>query len=287
MLSLHIPAASSAGTALGCSIGRRELFIWVAAILAANCLLRVDASSAAQVPAALVQALGSRSAFQYLAWYALFRLLADSNRTAPASSTDIAFALFATLVPFFPMNPLVWLSATATAAYLLATRRGDGKLGAAGIVLLALAINGLWARQFFDVFALFLLRADAAVVAAALSLTQPGIIWHDTLITSPGHSIVIFGPCSSFHNLSLSLLCWVALSKLGRTAWAPRDAFVALLIFTTVVLFNSVRLYFMALSPEQYAYWHSGFGEQLFAWTTPAAVIAISLWGSLQNLRPR
>jgi hypothetical protein len=85
----------------------------------------------------------------------------------------------------------------------------------------------------------------------------------------------------------LSLLCWVALSKLARTAWAPRDAFVALLICTTVVSFNTVRLYFMALSPEQYAYWHSGFGEQLFAWATPAAVIAISLWGSLQNLRPR
>ncbi len=34
-----------------------------------------------------------------------------------------------------------------------------------------------------------------------------------------------------------------------------------------------------------YAYWHSGFGADLFALATSATVIGISLWGALRRVR--
>lgn len=286
MLTSELRAASFRASALATTIRRRELFIWLAAILAASHFFRIDAHSVTHLPEALVQAFTSRSVFHYLGWYAVFQLLADSNRSASASLTDIAFGLLAALLPFFPVHSLAWISTTALAVYLLATGRADSKVEAAAIVLLALAFNGLWAPQFFDVFALQLLRADTVIVGALLSLTQTGITWHNTIIASDAHSIVILAQCSSFHNISLSLLCWVSLTKLARTAWARGDILVALLVCVTVLFFNTIRLYYMALSPEQYAYWHTGFGAQLFAWTTPAAIIAISLWGAFRSGRP-
>ena len=215
-----------------------------------------------------------------------FRLLADSGPPQPTSRLDIAFGLVASLIPFLPAASFAWISITAVGLYLLFTSPRESKTRAAGIVLLALSFNGLWGPQFFDFFAFPLLRADTALVGAALSLTQPGISWHDTLIASPEHSIVVYGPCSSFHNISLSLLCWVALTKLVRPAWAPGDALVAFLVCAAVVVLNTTRLYIMALGPSQFAYWHTGFGADLFAWTTPAVVIAVSLWGALRRVSP-
>ncbi len=283
---MHAPDLQSAPLAAGAAaraVSRRELFLWVAGILAANCLLRVDGPPAGNVTDALVHALTSWSVLHYVGWYALFQLLADADRSEPASSLDIAFCLFATLLPFCPLKSSGWLAATLTSAYLFATSERDSKPRAAAMVLMALAVNGLWARQFFDFFALLLLRADTNVVALALWLTQPGITWHDTIIASERHSIVVYGQCSSFHNISLSLLCWIALSKLARTSWALRDALPAALICATVVVCNTIRLYYMALSPEQYAYWHAGFGAQLFAWGMPVIVIGIASWGALRG----
>jgi exosortase/archaeosortase family protein len=128
-----------------------------------------------------------------------------------------------------------------------------------------------------------LLRADVALVGGILSLTQPEISWQGTLISSNAHSIVVYGPCSSFHNISLSLLCWVALTKLVRPEWRTQDAAAVLLVCVVVLTLNTMRLCFMALGATQFTYWHSGFGADLFAWTTSAIVIGITLLNALSR----
>ena len=113
--------------------------------------------------------------------------------------------------------------------------------------------------------------------------SQPEISWQGTLISSNTHSIVVYGPCSSFHNISLSLLCWVALTKLVRPEWRARDAIAVLVVCVAVLTLNTMRLYFMALGATQFAYWHLGFGADLFAWATSAIVIGITLWNALRG----
>jgi hypothetical protein len=168
----------------------------------------------------------------------------------------------------------------------LAASAGEAKLRAAGAVLLALALNGQWGPRLFDIFEFQILRADAILVGTALSLTLDNISWHSTILgATDGHRIIIFGPCSSFHNISMGLLCWVALTKLARVDWVRRDIVFAALVCASVVLLNGSRLYLMALSADQFAYWHAGLGAELFGWATSLTVLLISLWGALRTHR--
>jgi len=43
----------------------------------------------------------------------------------------------------------------------------------------------------------------------------------------------------------------------------------------------------MALSFENYIYWHDGFGKQLYSIVTTLAVLAVSLWSACRNLEAR
>jgi hypothetical protein len=268
------------------SFGRRELFVWLVCILFANQLLRLQAASAAGLAEALYEAISSKSAIYYLGWYAAVQLLLDDRSEAAASRADLAFALSIALFNFLPAYSVPWLSATATGAYLLAIGGGNTRLSAAAAVLLALAFNGLWGPKVFDFFAIHLLRADAALVGAALSATQPGMGWDDTIVgTSEGHRVLIFGPCSSFHNISLGLLCWVSISRLVRQVWRWQDLMIGLLVVAAVVLLNSTRLYLMALGPASFTYWHNGFGAAVFAWGTTLTILLICLLGIYRTER--
>jgi exosortase/archaeosortase family protein len=265
------------------TFGRRELLLWLACILFASQILVPPGGTSGEA-VGFMQALLSRSIFFYLAWYVVITLLLASDRHQPTSRFEVASMLSLAALNLLPVLNSSWLSTTAIAVFLLLRPRNDAAVRAAATVLLALCFNGYWGPKLFDLFAYYLLRADAALVGAALYLTQPGMSWDGTVIGRPGaHSVLIFSPCSSFHNISLGLLCWVSVTKMYRTSWIRRDFAVALGVCATVILFNAVRLYLMALGSEQYAYWHVGPGEQVVAWGTTMAVLLISLWGATRS----
>ena len=284
-MPLDVQTSPYGATASTSGLRRRELFVWLLSILAAHYFLRFGPNASLSFLEALTQSLSSKSVFHYLGWYAVFQLAISADSEQPSSRTDVAFALIAALLPFVPANSPLWLSITATALYLWATSKGEIKLQAAGIVLLALAFNGFWGPKLFEVLAFPLLIADTALVGGLLSLLHSGYSWQGTIIGSEGHGLVIFGPCSSFHNISLGLLCWIAITKLSRPGWAPGDAWIAVAVVGAVLLLNTARIYLMALSKPMYDYWHSGFGGELFVMATSAAVIGISLWGALRRVR--
>jgi hypothetical protein len=264
------------------SISRRELYLWLALLLLANDILFLAARAPGGPMEALASTLASKNVFHYLAWYAVFSLLLAADREQPAGRLDVMLVLSAATLNLLPAHSGVWLSMTLAALYVLVRHRDDGNLAAAAAVLLALAVNGYWGPRFLDYFAFYLLRADAALVGSVLTATQPGMEWKDTIIGRPGgHSVFIYAPCSSFHNISLGLLCWVSITKIVRTSWIRSDLFVGLFVCAAVIALNATRLYLMALSPEYFQYWHLGTGEQLVAWGTTAAVLLISLWGAV------
>jgi hypothetical protein len=267
-------------------MSRREFWIWVSCVLLVRSVAPLQGVSDYQWVTAIPQALASHSAFFYLGWYAVFHLLLESSSVQRPMWPDVALALSVCLINFAPVQAAVWISATVAGTYLLAASVGDAKLRAAAVVLLALAVNGLWGPRLFDIFEFQILRADAALVGTALSLTLDNVRWNDTILgVSEGHSIIVFGPCSSFHNISLGLLGWVALTKLARVDWMRGDIVFAALVCAAVVLLNGCRLYLMALDGGSFAYWHDGPGAQLFAWSTSLIVLFISLWGALQTRR--
>jgi len=274
-------------------MSRRELFLWLAAILLANQLLSpVPGTTGLSSPfdgsagETFVHALLSKSVFYYLGWYVAFSLLLASESTRSVARSDVVAACGLALANFMPGGlGWNWLATTAAGVLIHARSQHDVNLKAAAAVLLALAFNGFWGPKLFNALAYYILHIDAALVGLTLVLTQPGMGWDGTIVgRADGHSLIIFGPCSSFHNISLGLLCWVSITKLVRPTWVRSDFSVALIVCAAVILLNAARLYLMALSADHYAYWHQGPGEQIVAWAMTVLVLVISLWGAL---RPR
>ena len=277
------PSAPCGAPIAARSISRRELLFWLACVLLANQVLWEPGQSALQVIEALPQLIASKSIFFYLGWYVVFRLLTESAPERSASGLDLTVGFAVCLINFLPGRSAAGIAVTVLAAYLLATTAANEKLRAAAAVLLGLSLNSAWGPKFLELFAYHLVRVDAALVGSALMITWPEVIWNGNIVgTRNGHSIIVYASCSSLQNISLGLLCWVSIKSLVRTHWLRADIWIGLLVCAVVVLLNVSRLYLTALSPEQYAYWHGGFGEEIYLWAATLIVLLISLWGALR-----
>jgi len=267
-------------------VSRGELVVWVVAVLFASRLFRIETEPLTGLLDGLVTLLAQNSVFHYIGWYAVFSLLRESALADRAHPWEVACALGMCVVNVLQAKSTVWVSATAVGYYLWVMHPGNARVRAAATVLFALAVNGLWAPLFFRTFSYPILLADAVMVGGALSLLQDGTSWLGTNIigTRSGHRVLIYGPCSSFHNISLGLLCWVSLTMLARPRWVKDDLPVASMVVMTVTLLNTGRLCLIALGPDaaSYNYWHGGPGEELLAWAMTGCVLAISLSGALR-----
>ncbi len=272
------------GNARAASLRRCEFFAWIACILFINDLARIEVESSSGIFPALIESVTSKSIFYYLGIYAVIRLLLEGDADRQVGSLDIGLGLAACVISVLPFKSVVWLVATLWAFYLLVSGGSDRKVKAAAVVLLALATNRLWGPIFFDSFESALLHADAALAGTALIFSHPDLTWHGNVIgAAEGHRIIILSGCSSFHNISMGLLCWAALTKLARPTWDWSDAAFAFGVVAVVIGLNVSRLYLMALSYDQYIYWHNGFGSQLYEIAATLAVLTISLWGACRN----
>jgi exosortase/archaeosortase family protein len=117
-------------------------------------------------------------------------------------------------------------------------------------------------------------------VGVALDMTRSGFVWRDNVIKTEGHSIEIYNGCSSFHNISLAALCWIALTRLKRPAFIKSDFLFGAAACLAMIALNATRLYTMSLSFEKYEYWHDGFGSEIFAAASTLIIATICVWGA-------
>jgi hypothetical protein len=278
MIIGSVVAGESPGAAM---FRRRDVFIWTAAILFANQVFGVLAGIPSSSIATFASNLGTIGVFQYMAWYAVFRLLAESDRDRPAEKRDFAVAIALCLLVFLPTDRMIWVAADCLAIYLWVFHGGAVKLRSAATVLVALSVQAFWGHVFFHLVAYDLLRAETAVVGTLLSATTSGIAWQDNVISSDdGFGIAIYTGCSSFFNLSLAMLCWITLTKLQRPFWQRSDFIVGAVVGGTMILLNLARLYVMALNFDLYHYWHDGTGADIFAIAASLMILVISLYGT-------
>jgi hypothetical protein len=154
-------------------------------------------------------------------------------------------------------------------------------LRSAGIVLAALSVQALWGHLFFNLIALHLLRVETAAVGFMLEMGGAGTSWNGNIITGPtGFGLAIFAQCSSFHNLSLAMLCWVTVTRMRGQYWSRRTFVIGAIIGTTMIAFNFARLYLMALDVDSYDLWHEGAGAEVFSVGASLSVLLISLIGT-------
>jgi hypothetical protein len=259
---------------------RRDLFIWAVVILFFNQLADAAKGPLIFTTQSIIYVLFAISIFQYMAWYVIFRLLWTSDRAQAARWQDLASVTALLILLFVPAGRMIWVSATALAGYLCLFNDGDRRLRSAGIVLAALSVQELWGHLFFNLIALHLLRVETAAVGLILEMAGTGTSWKGNIITGPtGFGLAIFAPCSSFHNLSLAVLCWVTVTRMRCQHLSLRTLVVGAMIGTTMIALNFTRLYLMALDADSYELWHEGVGAEIFAVGASLAVLLISLIG--------
>jgi exosortase/archaeosortase family protein len=266
---------------------RRDVFIWAAVILFLNQLFGLVRGTPWISVETLMTSLGAVGIFQFMAWYVVFRLLGSSDPMPAARARDFFVTAALCLAVFARTNSMVWVAATGIAIYLWFFSGGDRKLRAGAVVLAALAVQELWGHLFFDLVAVHLLRAEAAVVGTLLDVARPGTVWLDNIVIGPeGYSVAVLAGCSSFHNLSLAMLCWLTVSRWRYQDWRPRDFAIGAAIGGTMVLFNIARICLMAWDIDLYHYWHDGTGAEIYAIGSSLTVLLMSLYGSKPARRP-
>ena len=271
----------------GLDFPRRDLLIWVCAIIFMNQLFGVANVALSASRQQLLTDLGAVGVFQLMAWYAVFRLVASSDPAPVAQLRDFLIAVALCSLVFVPSTRAIWVAALGVAILCWRFSGGDRKLRAAGIVFAALSVQELWGRIFFDLFALPLLRAETAVVGTMLRVVRAGTEWRDNVISGPsGHGIVVYDYCSSFHNLSLAALCWLTVRSLRDQSWQARDLVIGCVVGITMILFNVTRLCLMAWDANLYHYWHDGAGVQIFNIGASVTILLMSLYGSRSAGRP-
>lgn len=288
-LSTFATTAPATGEARGAlDLPLRGLFLWVCAILLFNQLLGAVGDLRSASPSGLVVDLAGSSVFQIMAWCVIFRLLASSDPVPLAQTRDLVIAVALCLPLLLPTTRTIKVVALGAALFCWIRGRDDPKLRSAGIVLAALAIQQYWGHIIFDLFALPLLRAETAVVGTLVEALRPGAAWQANVITAPsGFSIIVYSGCSSFHNLSLAMLCWVTVSRLRHQTWRRGDLLVACTIGAAMIACNVAELCLMSWGPNLYEYWHDGAGAGIFAAGASAMVLGLSLYGSRPAVRAR
>ncbi len=265
----------------------RELFIWLTAILAANHALHVLDTRSIE---ALGASLASVNVIFFIACFAIFERLRASDAHRPADAIDTGFGLaiaaMACLLAVFGYRFTGGVLVTIVALYAGLRYGPDPNLKAASVVMLALSVHLVWGPAFFQFFALELLRADATLVGTLFSYLRPDIVWTDTSFQRPdGNSITLAAACSSFHNISMAMLCCVSVIMLVRTTWQRSDVWTILAACAAMIALNVVRICLLGWSASSHAYWHDGAGVPILALAMTAVLLMIAFWGARRGDR--
>ena len=265
---------------------RRDVFVWATVILFFNQFFGALAEVRSSSLRAVLADLCSVGIFQYMAWYVILRLIGSSDPNAAVRWRDVIITTTLLLIGFLPPSQTIWVAATGIAIYLGISNDGDAKLRAAGVVLGGLSVQEFWGPIVFSLVALPLLRCETAVVGAILEAVRGGTVWQDNIITGPyGYGILVYRGCSSFHNVSLAVLCWLTVSKLHHQSWQARDLVTGVAVASMMILLNLGRLCLMAWNTHIYRFLHDGGGADLFAVGASVTILSMSLYGAAQVKR--
>lgn len=200
-----------------------------------------------------------------------------TDRTGELRTTDLVLSSILLLLIAVPIGPASWLAVTILSFYVLAFGQAVNSCRRGAIILLAVTVPMLWSRLIFNLFARFILEIDATLVSWVLGTHRSGNVVE---FADHSGSLAIFPACSSFANVSLALLCWVAVSQYVEHKWRPQDIAWCLLACFSVVAVNVLRISLMGINESHYLMLHSAPAEIFLSIVMLSLVLSISLVGT-------
>lgn len=172
-----------------------------------------------------------------------------------------------------PLSEPSWVALTLVSLRLALARNLHPYLRAAGMIGAALAAAAFWCRFGLLLFASDLLTLDAMLVGNLLHLERMG----NLLKVDDTFSISIQRGCSSFQGISLSILCWLSISRLAYPRVESRDLLPLALVVLSAFAVNIVRLAVMAQGREWFELAHGDVGASVASWTMLLCAAAIAI----------
>lgn len=214
--------------------------------------------------------------------------LSARRRSEPIGLLDcVAGLLFAAII-MVPYGRVSWLGVGLLAAYDLASSRRDPVAVAAGLVFVMLAVQRAVVPVMVNLLAEPLTALDATLVAGLLRIAEYDASRSSNLISSgDGYTLVVMIGCSSVHNVSIGILCWLSLTRVVRSAWCAADWFAGAAVVLTIVVLNVLRMTIMAASPSLYTALHGEIGAYIFDLLLLASALAITFLGLCNELGSR
>jgi len=197
-----------------------------------------------------------------------------SGPRAVLGRTDLVVLSVSALAWFVPEHHGVYLATTLAGMWFLLARRSDRLLRDLSHMWLALSVYELWGKLLFKLAYQLIEVFEVAVIHRFGRLLFDGIAVDGARISVRGDwSVVLLEGCSSFHNLSLTVLIWLSILKIARH---PADAAAIRALGVSaclVVAVNVTRILAMLPSREAYLFWHDGSGATVVALGSVAAAI--------------
>jgi exosortase/archaeosortase family protein len=194
---------------------------------------------------------------------------------------DTAAALCAVAAFLFPIAPLSWLALSALAIYLLCGSDRGSELHRGAWIALAMTVPMFWGRLLFAALSDPILQADAVLIAAVVGTERVG----NAIQLADGSGYLWIAPaCSSLTNMSLAVLCWVMVSRVGNHASSLRDVCWVLAACSAVVAINVVRISLLGLYPEHFELIHGPVGLTVASWLILGATLGLCLLGVRHEL---
>jgi len=237
-------------------------------------LLTLSAAANALLPAALtsieqdtfINALLSGFGQSFVIWFSLvvsaILWKRSTVRAFTNSRTTYTFALLLSLALLIPLATINWLICASCALIWLRQYRDDPFARASALLILAIAIRDPTTKLCLTLFANQILSFDTWLTFLSLSFFYgTSFSMQGNLISqADSYDLLILTGCSSFVNLSLVLLLWLALSLRYKPNLSRVDMAIAAMLCVGVLALNTFRLTLMAIDQHWYQLFHDGNG---------------------------
>lgn len=215
------------------------------------------------------------SAIVWISLAAGILLIKPEAKSKQISKVDLWLGFGCLVLILIPSGPLSWIALTISSAWFLLGEHSPLQKRAA-IILLATTVPMFWSRLCFQLFADTILSIDALFVSRLVGTARSGNMVE--FVNGPGY-IVIYPTCSSLANMSLAVLCWVALVQFLNHRWRNIDIIWGMLACLAVIVINVFRMSLMAQSLDYYEAIHGNLGDIIANCIFLIVVLGICLIG--------
>lgn len=259
--------------------GRAQLFAAIFVLAVLNGIYFTAAES--------VRTLGWAGAFlnffsiSAIIWIALVAIwqMASDEPSPPPSRRDLAVLAGAAALCLLPSGWEARIALLLASAYLCWASGPRTPERRIAIVALSVTAPLIWGRLALQYLSPELLTFDAVMAGLLTGHEVHGntVTFAPGALADAGKRMVVLAGCSSFANISLSVVVTALVSQILDVPIRARIVLLALLLAASALVINLLRLATIASFPDRYQWLHVGTGATLFGYAGLIAMGAIAL----------